>query len=341
MPILQHVVQGGGDLLVIAEAGVNHNGDVTLAHSLIEVAGKSGAHFVKFQTFNPDQLVAPDAEATPYQKRQGASTQQDLLSSLVLPKTAWEELHAHATELGIGFLSTPFDMESAELLVNLGVDALKVPSGELTNLPFITEIASMGLPMMISTGMGNLSEVHDALEAASSAPHRSIFHCVSAYPAPPQDCNLAAIPAMAEQFQVPVGWSDHTLGSDSAIAATALGARLFEKHFTLDRHLPGPDHQASLEPDELTDYVSRLTAAASMVGDGAKRRMPSEEENAALVRRSWHASRDLAPGQLVTREDIVALRPETGVLPSRDVTGLRLAQGLKAGEALLPENLRS
>jgi N-acetylneuraminate synthase/N,N'-diacetyllegionaminate synthase len=329
---------GGESPFVIAEAGVNHDGDVAKAHALIEVAAQAGAASVKFQTFEAKSLVAESASAAPYQQRAtGSASQAELLQALSLPREAWRELSDHAHELGLLFLSTPFDLASADLLLELGVPALKVPSGELTNLAFIRRLAGVGVPLLISTGMGSLDEVGAALDAASAAPGRALFHCVSAYPAPFEDCNLLAIPAMAEAFGFPVGWSDHTKGSTAAIAAAALGARIFEKHFTLDATAPGPDHAASLEPEELAGYIRDIDDAVRMLGDGRKRRMPSELENAPLVRRSWHAARDLPAGHVLTEGDVVALRPETGISVAIDVAGRTTTRAVTGGEALTPD----
>lgn len=334
MTDLRAAFNGGDDVVVIAEAGVNHNGDADLAHKLIDVAAASGADVVKFQTFDPGKLVAPDTDATPYQKARGASSQSDLLAALALPESVWRELRDHAAEAGIAFLSTPFDSDSARLLVDLGVDALKVSSGELTNLPFLRELSALGVDMLVSTGMGTEAEVIAAAEACAEAPFLAMFHCVSAYPAPVEQCNLRAIPALNERLGVPVGWSDHTPGLETALVAAALGARLFEKHFTLDRTMEGPDHTASLEPDELAAYVSALKSVPVMLGDGHKRRMPAEEENASLVRRSWHAASDLPAGHVLTATDLVALRPESGVSPTVDLAGRALTQGVRAGVAV-------
>lgn len=337
-----HHLLGGETPFVIAEAGVNHDGDVAKAHSLIDVAARSGSGSVKFQTFEASSLVAEDASATPYQKRAtGSSSQSDMLKALSLPREAWLELSDHAREAGLLFLSTPFDLASAELLIGLGVPALKVPSGELTNLGFIRRLASLGVPLLLSTGMGSLEEVGAALDAAAAAPGRALFHCVSAYPAPAEDCNLRAIPAMAEAFDVPVGWSDHTLGSTAAVASAALGARIFEKHFTLDKTAPGPDHAASLEPDELAAYVRDVDAAVRMLGDGRKRRMPSEQENAPLVRRSWHLRRDVPAGHPLTADDVIDLRPESGVSVAVDVVGQVTARAIGAGEVLAADALEA
>jgi len=336
MTDLRAAVNGGEDVVVIAEAGVNHNGDADLAHRLIDVAAAAGADVVKFQTFDPSKLVAPDTAATPYQKARGASTQSDLLAALALPGTVWRELRDHAAEAGIAFLSTPFDSDSARLLVDLGVDALKVSSGELTNLRFLRELAGLGVDMLVSTGMGSEQEVVAAAEACAAAPYLAMFHCVSAYPAPVEQCNLRAIPALHDRLGVPIGWSDHTPGLETALVAAALGARLFEKHFTIDRTMEGPDHAASLEPDALAEYVGALKSVPVMLGDGVKRRMPAEEENAVLVRRSWHAARDLPAGHLLSGEDLVALRPEAGVSPATDLTGRTLVEPLRAGAPVSP-----
>ncbi|WP_127792780.1 N-acetylneuraminate synthase family protein [Agromyces sp. LHK192] len=324
--------QAGDETVVIAEAGVNHNGDVDIAHELVDVAARAGAQFVKFQTFDADKLVSESAAAAPYQRARGATSQRELLDSLQLPERAWVELREHAESSGIGFLSTPFDIDSARMLIGLGVTALKVSSGELTNLPLLRELATLGVPLLLSTGMGDMQEVTDAVAACAQAPEIAIFHCVSAYPAPLEECNLNAIPAMAAALGIPVGWSDHTPGRESAIVAAALGARLFEKHFTLDRTLPGPDHQASLEPDELRDYVGILRRIPVALGDGVKRAQPSEFANRDVVRRSWHAARDLESGDVLRREDLVALRPANGISPALDLEGERLARTVRRGE---------
>ncbi|KQY50245.1 MULTISPECIES: N-acetylneuraminate synthase family protein [unclassified Nocardioides] len=322
-------------LTVIAEAGVNHNGDEALAHELIDVAARSGADAVKFQTFDPALLVSSHAQTTPYQRdRGGAEDQAGLLAALTLPAEAWERLRDHAEGEGLTFLSTPFDLDSARLLADLGVAAIKTSSGELTNTPFLRALAELGLPLLVSTGMGDEAEVAAALEATSAAPSVTLLHCVSAYPAPIDEANLRVIPALAAKHGVPVGWSDHTLGLTSAVAAVALGATVLEKHVTTDRTLPGPDHAASLEPDELTDYVTAVRDAFASLGDGVKRRMPAEVENATLVRRSWHAARDLPSGHTLVPDDAVTLRPEHGLAPSTAVVGARVIRPVRAGDPI-------
>ncbi|MDV3222699.1 N-acetylneuraminate synthase family protein [Intrasporangium sp.] len=329
-----------GDVYVIAEAGVNHNGDVDLAHRLVDIAASSGAEAVKFQTFSPDKLVSSTAATTPYQRdRGGSADQRSLLEALTLPRTAWAELRDHATDAGITFLSTPFDLESAELLVGLEVPALKVGSGELTNLPYLRTLSSLGVTLLVSTGMGSAEEVAAAVDACAAAPGLVLFHCVSAYPAPVEECNLRAIPAMSAAHDVPVGWSDHTPGLTTALGAVALGAPILEKHFTADRRLPGPDHLASLEPDALAEYVAATKQLARALGDGVKRRMPSEQENAVLVRRSWHAAVDLPAGTVLDETHLSLLRPEDGISPAIDLRGRVVARAVAAGEPITDADL--
>ncbi len=331
-----------GEVVVIAEAGVNHDGDPDLAHRLVDVAADAGADAVKFQTFDPDRLVSAAADATPYQRARGsAADQHSLLASLTLPSSVWAELRDHATERGAVFLSTPFDLGSAELLVGLGVPGLKVSSGELTNTPFLRELATFGVPLLVSTGMGSAAEVAGAVEACSAAPGTVLFHCVSAYPAPLEQCNLRAIPAMAEAHGLPVGWSDHTTGMTSALGAVALGACVLEKHVTTDRTRSGPDHAASLEPGALAEYVAQCRALAGALGDGTKRRVPAEEENAALVRRSWHAARVLPAGTVLTADDLVLLRPEGGAAPSEVLAGRVVRTAVEAGAPVRPDALEA
>jgi len=333
-------IGAGRPAFLIAEAGVNHNGDVDLAHRLVAVAAAAGADAVKFQTFDPALLVAAGAAAAPYQREAtGTASQRALLEGLSLPPGAWRELRDHADDLGLVFLSTAFDLASADLLADLGVPAFKVPSGELTNLPLIAALAGYGRPLLISTGMGTLAEVDAALQAAAAAPARVLFHCVSAYPTPVADSNLRAIATMRARFGVPVGWSDHTQGALTATVAVALGASLIEKHVTLDRALPGPDHAASEDPDGLAAYVAAVRAAEAALGDGVKRPQPSEQPNRVHARRSLHAARDLPAGAVLTGDDVVALRPARGLSPATEVTGLRLARPVAAGAVLTADDV--
>ena len=335
---------GTGSCLVIAEAGVNHNGDPALAHRLVDAAADAGADVVKFQTFDPERLVAAGAPTAAYQRAAGeALDQREMLAPLALPLESWPALQAHASDRGLVFLSTPFDEASADLLERLDVPAFKVGSGELTNTGFIAHLARKGRPLLVSTGMADMVEVADALEtiAAAGAPHVALFHCVSAYPARPEDANLLAIGTLRAAFGVPAGWSDHTLGIELPIAAAALGADLLEKHLTLDRMLPGPDHSASLEPGELATMVAAVHSVEAARGSGEKVPVAAELELTSVARRSLHWAADLEAGAVVTFADVVALRPGTGVPPRElpSLVGRRLARSVATGHAVKGDDL--
>ena len=307
--------------MVISEAGVNHNGDLGLAKKLIEVAAKSGADYVKFQTFNAERLVTKKARKARYQMRNSNSgeSQFEMLKSLELSETMHRELIEESGVQGIGFISTAFDIESANMLLLLGQDIFKIPSGEITNLPYLRHIGSFGKKIILSTGMSNLQEVSDALKIleVSGTPKSQItvLHCASAYPAPVSEVNLLAMQTMKENLDVAVGYSDHTLGIEVSIAAVALGATVIEKHFTLDRNLPGPDHVASLEPEELKSMVSQIRNIEMALGVGVKRAMPSELENLSLVRRSIVANCSIRKGEIFSELNLAAKRPGTGISP--------------------------
>ena len=335
----------GHPCFLIAEAGVNHNGDAGLAHRLVDVAADAGADAVKFQTFDPERLVSPLARKAEYQVANTGSSepQLDMLRRLVLPRDALAPLAAHAAERGLLFLSTPFDESSADLLKGLGMAAFKVPSGEVTNHPLVAHVAAKGRPVLMSTGMSTLAEVAEAVQVVREKgdPPLALLHCVTSYPAAAADCNLRAIGAMKTAFGVPVGWSDHTDGIQVSLAAVAAGASLLEKHFTLDRGLPGPDHLASLEPGELAALVKAVREIESALGDGVKRPAASELANAAVVRRSLHAARPLPAGHVLKAGDLVMLRPGTGLPPSlRDrLVGRKLKIGVERGEMLAEGHL--
>lgn len=307
--------------MVISEAGVNHNGDLGLAKKLIEIAAKSGADYVKFQTFNAERLVTKKARKARYQMRNSNSSESqfEMLKSLELSETMLRELIEESGVQGIGFISTAFDIESANMLLLLGQDIFKIPSGEITNLPYLRHIGSFGKKIILSTGMSNLQEVSDALKIleVSGTPKSQItvLHCASAYPAPVSEVNLLAMQTIKENLDVAVGYSDHTLGIEVSIAAVALGATVIEKHFTLDRNLPGPDHVASLEPDELKSMVSQIRNIEMALGVGVKRAMPSELENLSLVRRSIVANRSIRKGEIFSELNLAAKRPGTGISP--------------------------
>lgn len=331
--------------LIIAEAGVNHNGDLDVAMRLVETAARAGADAVKFQSFDPDQLAGAGAQKAAYQQRLTGSNedQRAMLRRLALPDDAFRKLRDHASRHGIEFLSSPFGIDSAIMLRDLGVSALKVPSGELTNLPLLESLAKLGLPLLVSTGMADMAEVGRAVRAIerNGDPPVALLHCVSDYPADPADCNLDAMASLLATFGLPVGWSDHTTGISIALAACALGARIIEKHFTLDRGLPGPDHAASLEPDELEDLVREVRRVAASRGDGIKRPTSAERDTARAARRSLHLARDVTAGHVLGSADFAMLRPGTGISPSRlqEVVGRPVLRGLPAGHLLSESDL--
>jgi N-acetylneuraminate synthase/N,N'-diacetyllegionaminate synthase len=330
-----HWIGSGHPCFVIAEVGVNHNGDLDLAHNLVDVAADAGADAVKFQTFTPERLAAVDAPKAEYQAaRDAASSQLDMLRRLRLDREAHVALQRHAADAGIVFLSSAFDLESVELLDALDVPAIKVPSGEITNRDLLAAIGATGRPALMSTGMATLDEVDRAvewLEAPTS--DLLLFHCVSRYPAPPEDANLRAMNSLRERYNVPVGWSDHTEGIAVSTAAVALGADAIEKHITLDRTLPGPDHAASLEPKQFAEMVAAIRTVEVALGSGVKAPAKGEADLAAVARKSLHWSRALEPGAVISNEDLVALRPGTGIPPSesRDLIGRRVAVATVVG----------
>ncbi len=339
-----------GNVFIIAEAGVNHNGSLELALQLVDAAANAGADAVKFQTFKAHNLVTGMAPKAAYQQASTGSheSQLEMLRRLELTRQDHEKLVSHCIERQIEFLSTPFDHESLELLSELGVRRIKLPSGELTNGPLLHQAARSGLPLILSTGMSTLEEVHEALAvlahgiAGGAAPcgtaafraagnglpgilggRVSLLHCTSEYPAPAADVNLRAIDTLREAFSLPVGLSDHTAGIHIAVAATARGAAIIEKHMTLDRNLPGPDHRASIEPDEFRRMVTAIRETELALGDGTKRPACSELGNLKLVRKSLVAARPISKGEAFTVDNLAAKRPADGISPMRfwDVLG--------------------
>lgn len=338
---------------VIAEAGVNHNGSAELAHQLIDIAADAGADAVKFQTFRADNLVSIGVAKAKYQRVQtGEGDQLSMLKMLELPFKVYRQIVERCRIRGIEFMSTPFDFDAADYLISLGVRRLKVPSGEITNLPFIEYLAAFGLPLIMSTGMADLGEVAEAVETVDRIRRSrgfpgplsdalTLLHCTSNYPAELKDVNLRAMQTLAREFGLPVGYSDHTLGTLVAPVAVAMGATVIEKHFTLDRSLPGPDHKASLEPAELAQMIQDIRAIECALGNGDKRPRPSELPVRDLVRRSIVVSRDLPAGAELSKEDLMLLRPGTGIPPTHlpDVVGRRLTRAVTAGTLLNWEHL--
>lgn len=310
--------------LVIAEAGVNHNGDMVLAKELIAVAAAAGADFVKFQTFIAENIVSQSAPKADYQKgmTEPEESQQEMIRKLELTREDHLELIGECRRHDIGFFSTAFDRDSINLLENIGaLDFVKIPSGELTNLPYLRYLTRHGKPALLSTGMATLGEIEAAIEAIENAgtPRGKItvLHCTTEYPTPMDEVNLKAMVNMGKAFGVSVGYSDHTPGIEVPIAAVALGATVIEKHFTLDRSLPGPDHRASLEPDELKSMVSGIRNIEKAMGDGVKRPGPSELKNKPIARKSLVAACPIQAGERFTEANLMAKRPGMGISPMR------------------------
>jgi N,N'-diacetyllegionaminate synthase len=309
--------------LIIAEAGVNHNGDLAVARQLVDVAVDASADLVKFQTFSADRLVTIHALKAGYQQQTTGvgESQHAMIRRLELNREMHERLIEHCKSRGIEFFSTGFDLESVELLADLGLERFKIPSGEITNLPYLRHVGRYGKPVILSTGMATLGEIEAALEAlerAGTSRNRvTVLHCNTEYPTPMSDVNLHAMLTIRDAFGVAVGYSDHTAGIEVAIAAVALGATVIEKHFTLDRNLPGPDHKASLEPFELKAMVAAIRNIEQAMGDGTKRPSPSEAKNISVARKSLVAARIIRAGERFTEANVAVKRPGTGLSPMR------------------------
>ena len=325
--------------LIIAEAGVNHNGDLATAMQLVDVAAVAKADFVKFQTFKTELLVSRKAVKADYQIANTGladESQMDMIRRLELDRKAHETLIAHCRLRGIGFLSTAFDLDSIGLLKELGQTLFKIPSGEITNLPYLRKIAATADKIILSTGMASMEEVEDALKVLLAGgkvrEDITILHCNTEYPTPMEDVNLLAMLTMGRTFGTAVGYSDHTLGIEVPIAAVAMGAVCIEKHFTLSRNLPGPDHRASLEPTELADMVRAIRNIELAMGDGIKQASASELKNKNIARKSIHLATDLPEWHELTEADLVMKRPGNGISPMDmdTVIGLRLISPLPA-----------
>jgi N,N'-diacetyllegionaminate synthase len=308
-------------ILIIAEAGVNHNGDLALAKQLIDVAADAGADLVKFQTFSADRLATRQAKNADYQNvtTGSAETQHQMLSRLELSANMHHKLIAYCATRNIEFFSTGFDIESVDFLISLGINHFKIPSGEITNFPYLRHIGQFSKSVILSTGMATMGDIEAAIDVLEQAGTTrsliTVLHCTTEYPTPMAEVNLRAMQSMQAAFGVAVGYSDHTAGIEVAIAAVALGATVIEKHFTLDKNLPGPDHKASLEPDELKAMVSAIRNIEIALGDGIKRLTPSEARNKPVVRKSLVASKAIKAGEVLSAENITTKRPGTGISP--------------------------
>lgn len=306
-------------IFIIAEAGVNHNGDIKIAKQLIDAAVKSKADAVKFQTFISEKCISVNAEKASYQRAAVGETgsQLDMIKKLELKFDDFCELKEYCEKNNILFMSTAFDIDSARFLNEIGLDIFKIPSGEITNYPLLKVIGQFRKKVIMSTGMSEISEIRSAIEVLRQygTEDISLLHCNTQYPTPMKDVNLRAMLQMQREFQLPVGYSDHTLGIEVPIAAAALGATIIEKHFTLDRNMEGPDHRASLEPSELKDMVKAIRNIEAALGDGEKRVTTSERENMQIVRKSIVASVPIRKGEIFTEDNLAVKRPGNGISP--------------------------
>ena len=338
---------GGLPVFVIAEAGVNHNGDVALALQLCDAAKKAGADAVKFQTFRAEDLVVRGAPTAEYQARQtGEQDQFAMLKKLELSEAQHQQIKAHCDAIGIEFFSTPFSVDAVDMLGKLGVKRLKLSSGELTHRALVEHAAASQLPLLMSTGMGTMEEIGEALGWVKTARghlrHVVVLHCTSAYPAPDNTLNLLAMKSMARDLGIATGYSDHSLGIEASLAAVALGASVIEKHLTLDQTMSGPDHSASLEPVEFAQMVQGIRRVSAMLGDGVKAPLPEELDTARVARRSVVAAVDIAAGAVITSEMLICRRPATGIAP-RDlqrVVGQAAQMAISVGSVLQWEQFR-
>lgn len=307
--------------LIIAEAGVNHNGDINIAKKLIEEAKNAGANIVKFQTFVAEKCVSKNAKKADYQLQTTDSdeTQLEMIKKLELDIQAHHALISHCQQVGIEFLSTPFDFESIKLLNSLGMQTFKIPSGEITNLPYLRTIGKLNKHIILSTGMSNLGEIETAIfiltQAGTKRENITILHCNTEYPTPMKDVNLKAMQTIANAFHLPVGYSDHTEGIHIPIAAVAMGAQIIEKHFTLDKNMEGPDHKASLEPHELKEMVKCIREIEVALGNGIKQESESEKRNKHIVRKSIVANRPIKAGEIFCEANLYVKRPANGLSP--------------------------
>lgn len=321
-------------VIIIAEAGVNHNGSYELAIKMVDEAKRAGADYVKFQTAKPELVISTFAPKAEYQKETtgAAESQLEMCKAIHLPLTDYKPLKEYCDKVGIGFMSTPFDLISIDVLEPLDMDYYKIPSGEITNLPYLRKIASKHRPVILSTGMCEVEEVEAALQVLEQGGVKRsdiiVLHCNTEYPTPMADVNLRAMDDLRRSLGVEVGYSDHTKGIEVPIAAVALGATVIEKHFTLDKTMEGPDHKASLEPDELKAMVDAIRNIEQALGDGHKHVSPSERKNMDIARKSIVAARDIRKGEVLTEENITTKRPGNGISPMRwdsviDTTAIR------------------
>lgn len=325
---------------IIAEAGVNHNGSIDIAKRMIDVAAEAGVDYIKFQTFKAEKLVVEKAQQAEYQKKNTGKTesQLDMLKKLELTQDDFIELKEYCGEKKVGFISTPFDFESIDFLETLDMDLWKVPSGEVTNYPYLVKIAKTHRSVVMSTGMCDIDEIREAVKVLrdNGCGELTLLHCNTMYPTPFEDVNLKAMETLKREFNVPVGYSDHTLGIEVPIAAVALGATVIEKHFTLDKNMEGPDHKASIDPVELKQMVSAVRNVEKALGDGDKHVTDSERANKTVARKSIVAATDIKAGEVFTEVNLTVKRPGTGISPMRwpEVLGRKADRDYKKDELI-------
>lgn len=334
--------------LIIAEAGVNHNGDIELAKKLIDAAAEAGADYVKFQTFKTENIVSPVAAKAEYQKANmkadASETQFNMLKKLELSPGDHQVLIEHCKNKNIRFLSTAFDLQSIDLLCSLGGDLFKIPSGEITNYPYLKKIGALNKKVILSTGMCVMEEISEAIDlierSGTKRENISVLHCTTDYPTAMQDVNLKAMQNIHETFNLDAGYSDHTLGIEVSIAAVAMGATIIEKHFTLDRQMEGPDHKASLEPGELKAMVLAIRNIEKALGSKEKKPGAAEIKNKLIARKSIHVSKNMKAGDIIAEDMLISLRPGDGISPMlwETVIGKKIKKDLEAGTKLTPED---
>lgn len=334
--------------IIIAEAGVNHNGELAIAKQLVDVAAEAGVDYVKFQTFKAEKLVSKAAQKASYQKENlggGDDSQFNMLKKLELSEEMHQELIAHCARKSVKFLSTGFDLDSLNYLNELNIDFFKIPSGEITNRPYLEQIGQYKKEVILSTGMADLSEIKEAIkvlcEAGTKRDEITVLHCNTEYPTPYADVNLNAMQSIGKALGIKVGYSDHTQGIEVPVAAVALGATVIEKHFTLDKTMEGPDHKASLEPNELKSMVKAIRNIESAMGDGIKKQSPSEIKNISIARKSIHIAMPIESGIVIKTEHLLMKRPGDGISPMYidKVIGKKIKMNLKADHKLLWEDL--
>lgn len=325
---------------IIAEAGVNHNGSIELAKKMVDEAKEAGADCIKFQTFVSKNLVSKTAGKAEYQRQytDAKESQLDMLKKLELSFDEFEVLNDYCKEKGIEFLSTPFDFESIDFLNRLGMKRWKIPSGEITNLPYLIRVARIGRPVILSTGMSTMEDIRAAIDALrkNGSGAITLLHCTTEYPTPYEDVNLIAMSTIKKEFGVPVGYSDHTNGIEIPIAAVAMGATVIEKHFTLDKNMEGPDHKASLEPNELKAMISAIRNVESAFGNGEKKPAESEKKNMEVARKSIIAKQNISRGEIFSEENLTVKRPGSGISPMRwfEVIGKTAIRDFKEDELI-------